>query len=249
LDKQGADVSKLHSLFIKTDGEDDFLALDRHMDHLDNWLKYHPKVIAVGIDPLAAFMGDVKTNSNSDVRKILGRMAKVACRHRTAIIAIDHLAKSVGMGKGSAMLSNIGSIAFSAAPRSCWQVWENGEEGGSILVPVKTSNGKATGWAFHIDDDGLAWDDVVTQTADEVAFAAQNEAPGVRDEIKEWLLDLLKHGAKQARVVKEKAKQEGFCDRTLRYAQQELGIKPKKMGGTGGCWMWELPKKVKGGVS
>jgi len=237
LDLLGADVSRAHCLdLVRVDGREVALDLDKHMCALGTWLKSHPNVKAVGIDPLAAFLGKIDSHRNSEVRGVLGRLAKLAENRGVAILAIDHKAKAAG----KAIYAGIGSIAFTAAPRAVWTVTADPDDPGRrLFLPVKMNLAQVEGLAFRLTDQGLAWEDgAVTVSADEVA-ADTGETP--RAEAKEWIRDMLRDGPCPAEVIEKQATKDHICMRTLKYAKKELGVKSIRRDGV---WSWAYPEKA-----
>ena len=79
-------------------------------------------------------------------------------------------------------------------------------------------------------------------TANEAMQAAGGHT--AKREAREFLLERLEAGAMKTSDVLDAAKQEGIAEKTLRRAQKDLGIKPRKtMGRFDGEWYWELPPK------
>ena len=142
IDTLKGDPSRVHTLQFVFDGKkkvEQALALDRHIEDLDYWLLAHPMVELVVFDPISAVLGRVDSHRDADVRSLLGPLAKIAERRQVAIIAINHLNKSL---EGQAIYRSMGSIAFVAAARIAWQVCADAENPGrSLLLPVKMNLG------------------------------------------------------------------------------------------------------------
>jgi hypothetical protein len=235
LDKLQADPSRVHVLeLVRMQGREVALDLDKHLIGLRSWLNQHPNVRVVVLDPLAAFLGKTDSHRNSEVRSLLGRLAKLAEDTGVGILAIDHLAK----GAGKALHRGIGSIAFTAAPRAVWQVLADPDEPDRrLFLPVKTNLARISGLAFKVTDDGVVWEPkAVTMSADE-ASAEAGETP--RGEARAWLKDALKKGPVAAHEIEERAKKDGICMRTLKAAKKELGIASERRDG---AWSWLPPK-------
>jgi putative DNA primase/helicase len=119
LDAAGADVSKVHLLdALRVRLEDGtlcekFFNLETDCDHLNEVLRKNPQVRLIVIDPISAYLGNVDSHSNSEVRNLLAPLAKLAGQHCVAVICITHLRKSAG----AAVYRAIASIAFAAAAR------------------------------------------------------------------------------------------------------------------------------------
>jgi hypothetical protein len=62
------------------------------------------------------------------------------------------------------------------------------------------------------------------------------------DEAREWLIDALVDGRRPAKELKDAARRDGICLRTLERAKAELGVRSGH-GGFGVPWYWELPSQ------
>jgi hypothetical protein len=237
LDAMKADVSRIHYLELVRDGGiETTLDLDKHLAKVDRWLREHPDVRLVVFDPLAAFLGKLDSHKNADVRGLLGRLARLAEQRNLAVLSIAHLTKAFLR----AVHRSLGSIAFTAAARAVWQVSSDPHEPERrLLLPVKMNLAKVSGLAFRIGDDGLTWErGDVTTTADE-AMGDGGDTP--RSEAKDWIVDLLRNGPCPAKDVERRAKEDGICIRTLKYAKKELGVQSQREND---AWSWVLPKRV-----
>jgi hypothetical protein len=241
LDKLGADVRRAEILeLVRIAGREVSLDLDQHLGAIDDWLRIHPGVRVVALDPLAAFVGTKRDSyRNNEVRAVLGRVAAMAERRKVAIIGIDHLSK----GQGKAMYRGIGSIAFTAAPRAVWQVRKDPDDPGrSLFLPMKMNLAKVDGLAFRIVDDGgmgkFVWEKgAVTLTPDDVEAKSGGTS---RAEAKDWLRAMLHQtGRCLAKEIEQKARGDGICLATLKYAKKEMGVVSYKDGA--GAWYWSYP--------
>jgi hypothetical protein len=238
LDLLGADVSKVHCLdFIRKGKQEASLELDSHMALLESWLKRHGEVRVIAIDPLSAFLGKIDSHRNSDVRGVLGRLAKLAEKYSVAILAINHLTKETA----KAIHRSLGSMAFVAAARAVWQVSPDRDDPGrKLFLPVKMNLARSSGLAFRITDQGLAWEKGEIEISADDAEAEDGETP--RAEAKDWLREMLRDGPVSAKQIETQAKIDGICPRTLKYAKKELGIESVRHDG---AWSWRWPKGVK----
>jgi hypothetical protein len=238
-DLMGGDPSRVHCLTCVVEKPVNgmaprkaFLELDRHMELLESYLQKHPLIRFVALDPLAAFLGRVDAHKNSQVRGVLGPLARLAEKYGPTIIGINHLHK----GEGSALYRGMGSIAFNAAARIVWQITKDRKDPElRNFLCVKTNLvRKPKGAAFRISPTGLSWEELTQPlTADE----ALNGGSGKRDKAKELLQELLKDGPVLEKDVKTKAKELGLGDRTVDTAKKELGVRSVRVEGS---WKWAL---------
>jgi len=252
LDMLRGDPSRVEALnFVLDDGKRATLDIGKHLDRLDDWLAQHPLVRLVVLDPLAAFLGRIDSHRNSDVRAVLSPVKELAEKRHVAIIGINHLNKSEG---GRAMYRGIGSIGFVGAARSSWLVVPDPKrkDDRRFLLPVKGNLAPENpgGLAFQVGSKacGLLWEEGrIDLDADDSLSPSvpsdDNRAPA-RREAKEWLLAELKDGPKLAVDIKEKAKADLICEKTLRTAKKELGAYSDRLdrGDPRSPHIWVLPK-------
>ena len=236
LDLLRADVSKVYYLDMVRDRMGEVtLDLDKHLKLLVKWLQAHPAAHVLVLDPLAAFLGKVDSHKNSEVRGVLGRLAKLAENYNVAVVAINHLTKDTS----KAIYRSIGSIAFVAAARAVWQVSADRDDPDrKLFLPVKMNLAHTSGLAFRLTHkSGVVWEKGEVQISADDAEAEDGETP--RAEAKEWLRDILKPGPMAAGDLQKQAKDDRICLRTLEYAKKELGIVSKRRHG---MWSWGYAK-------
>jgi hypothetical protein len=211
-------------------------------------------VAAVVIDPITAYLGDVDSHRNAEVRALLTPLSDIAAKHGTAVIGISHLNKSAGT---EALMRVTGSLAFVAAARAAYVVAQDPENPARrLFLPMKNNIGPdSSGLAFHIEAATLqtaagalqtsrvAWDqDPVTATADEVMRAQAPEHGSALREAEEWLEETLSEPTSKTEISRMAANV-GISVKTLRRASESLGVVKDKAGMKGG-WVWSLPPKM-----
>src|SRR5579862_3079664 len=126
LEAAGADLTRVHVIDgvirgYTGDGsgksrafslENDLQALGAKLNELGN-------VAVVMIDPISAYLGNVDSHKNADVRSLMAPLGELASRHSVAIIGVSHLSKAVG---AQALMRVSGSLAFVAAARAAYLV-------------------------------------------------------------------------------------------------------------------------------
>jgi putative DNA primase/helicase len=261
VDLLGGDPSRVHSLTHVLaapprrgkKGEEEggcieqSLDLGLHLNYLDQWLGNNPLVALVVLDPLSAFLGKVDSHRNNEVRALLTPLAKLAAKWRVALLGINHLNKG---DLANAVYRAIGSIAFVAAARSSWLVTADPKEKDRRLltrVKVNVASKDVGGLAFRIGEDhkGISWEEGRVDTSASEALRVPetaNRAPA-KAEAKDWLRDLLEEGPVDAKEALEKAEADGLCEKTVRAAMKDLGVRKEKKGGAGEGWVWSLPKE------
>jgi putative DNA primase/helicase len=196
------------------------------------------------VDPLSAYMGQVDTWKDSDVRSRLRPLSEVAERTGVAIVVVMHLTKA---SDRSAINRVSGSIGFVGAARAAYMVVKDPDDSdGSrrLILTVKVNFGREPlGIAFSIDDAGaLTWDtDPVTMSADQALRQPAVDQEPVKTktaEIMGWLRAFLKDGPVPSDVIHKAADNAGYKWRTVEDAKTRLGIKAaSKAEG----YAWSLP--------
>jgi hypothetical protein len=203
------------------------------------------------IDPVSAYLGGTDTHRNADVRAVLAPLQEMASRRGIAVVAVSHFNKSAGQGKSINAIT--GSGAFVAASRSTFVVTkDNNNPELRLLLQAKNNLANAPGLSFRTiqgrTKDGITAPFVrfeigtVSLTADEAI--GQMGATGARsaiDEAKAFLEEELSQGAISANELMQRANEAGISEKTLRRAQSQIGVKPRKSE-FGGGWVWSLPE-------
>ncbi|MEQ8789519.1 MAG: AAA family ATPase [Pirellulaceae bacterium] len=252
LDKAGADDNHIFTLEgiehqdAKTGKMNKrWFSLESDLSRLDEALGQFPDIRLVVIDPIAAYLGNVDSHKNAEVRGLLAPLAELAGRHRVAIVTVTHLSKSGGT---KAVYRAMGSLAFAAAARAVWAIVKDQDDHRRrLFLPGKLNLADdPDGLAYRIRDGRVEWEpDPVRLHADD-AFAAEVRADargkprdGERQEAAEWIREELTKGPRPASELIELGEQYGFSERTLRRAYKQIGVKAKKES-FGGPWIWQL---------
>ena len=170
LDSMGADVTRVYAC----EGVDSFD--EEGLDLLENRAaELRPDLMVV--DPLVAYIGArVDIHRANETRAVLSRLASIADRTRSAVLAIRHLNKSSG---GKAIYRGLGSIDFTAAVRSVLLVGQDPDDTTSgAVVHIKSNlapRGDSLGYRLS-PKDGFAWTGPSTVTADELLGTGEGPA-------------------------------------------------------------------------
>ena len=245
----GADMDNVHSLssvIINDDGSRRGLALDRDADLLREAIRSIPDCRLVVIDPLASFIGSVDSHKNADVRGLLSVLAETAQESRVAILYVSHLNK----GTGGPMARITGSVAFVAAARSAMMVVRDPDDADRriIFMPKCNLSKEVGGVAYRVRESRdnsklpvVEWEQGFVDVDGETLLSSEgSNNRRERTEAAEWLVVELSAGPQLTTDLQSKAKQAGHAWRTVRRAQFELGVRPKR-DGISGKWRWVLP--------
>jgi len=251
LDAAGADLSRVRALPFSADGAsapvlpDDIPTLGGAIRQMNASL--------VIVDPLMAYLPPtVNTFRDQDVRVALAPLVALAERAKCAILVIRHLNKREG---GPAIYRGGGSIGISAAARSILLVaCDPDDRERRVLASVKGNLcAPAPSLAFRlVAADGEAvrieWCGTSPLDADRLLAGRPGGPTGeALTDAEAFLADILAEGPQPAEAVKAAARDAGIAARTLRRAQESLGVVTTKVGYAPSVWMWELSAHAEDG--
>jgi len=253
LDAAGADSSRIEAITAVRDldehgNQSERMAdLSRDIRHIEATLERRPDTRLIIIDPVSAYLGNVDSHKNAEVRAVLAHLSELAAKHGVAVVCVTHLRK----GEGKAIHQPAGSLAFGAAPRTIWAVTrDENDKSRRLMLPVKNNIGSdRQGLAFTLDGTmrpapAIRWaPEPVDMTADD-AIGESKPGPGpepsARQAAEQWLRWKLSGGPVPQQEVEEHAQAEGHTKATLRRAKESLRViafQPEKPG----PWYWKLP--------
>lgn len=251
LDAAGADVHRCHHMATirGLDGEERMIQLGRDIAHIEKVVRAR-KVGMIIIDPVTAFLDDgCNYNSDSDVRKALSPILRMADSTRCSLLWIRHLNKRSG---GNVLYRGGGSIAFVGLARSAFIIaptQDNPEA--RVLACMKSNLAKfPPSLMFHIEDVGesskVVWDGESEQSASELF---QHENPGggggngrggKLERAKAIILEVLAGGPRGESDVMAAMEAASIGRSTYWSARKELGVQSEKLDFNGG-WLLSLP--------
>jgi len=215
-----------------------FITLDNDINLLQSTINEIDDVRLIIIDPITAYIGNIKENRSSEVRAFILKLNRLAERNNLAIILNTHTRKSSGSGDGptSAADEIMGSSAWANTVRSSFSVSKDPENEDSFLfISSKTNYKKPEGLSYKIESFDLieGEESIVTSniqwknckvdiTADEAVNIKSYENKLAIDEAKEFILDQLKFGNKEYKIILAQAFDEGITATTLKRARQAL---------------------------
>ncbi len=199
------------------------------------------------LDPVLAFTGNKDTHKSSDVRAVMAPLAEMADATQCTIIAIIHLNKK--SGEFNSIYRLTGSLDFAAAARSVMVVGKHPEiEGRRVFAPVKMNlSAMPPAMEYSFTEDGIfAWGQESTLEANDILSVPINpEDKTTREQVKDFLLDLLQDGPMFAKEVWRAVDDHGFAKNTVRRAADEIGVQTWQNKGKAGAkgspgWTWGL---------
>lgn len=251
LDAAGGDPSRVLSLAtvpVGDEGDERHLTIPEDIPTIEEGIRVISAKLVI-IDPLMAFLsGRSDAHKDQDVRRALAPLARMAERTGAAVLLVRHLNKAQG---GNPLYRGGGSIGIIGAARAGLLVGEHPEEDGLRVLAGNKSN-------LSPDPESLAYRIVTAANgAARIEYAGVTEAradallrtPGDPEqksamrEAMEFLRGELKDGPVAANAIKERARNNGISDATLRRAKADLRIASRKEGDGG--WVWQLGKALK----
>jgi putative DNA primase/helicase len=258
-----ADVGKVHLIQGTYDGKQEWeIGLDKDLDRLREFLRDHPQIKLIVMDPVTSYIGDVDPNKPKEVRPFLNKLKKFAEEMGVSLLLIMHLSKNPDV---SALHRVGGAATWIEVPRSVWFFDVKQQEEGSTAPPsyvmvngklniVADERKKSLEYTFagvDVEIKGvlqnmgtIRWGEESSITLEQ-QYTRTREKPGPEPKKVEaaidWLQNYLADGEKFATDVFRDAEQADHADNTLRKAQSKLRIKPEREFANKGRWVWKLP--------
>jgi len=245
LDGMKADLARVEVLqAIRKGGREHHPSLAEDMDAIEKALD-GKNVKLIVIDPLSAYLGDVDTYRDAEMRAVLTPLAKMAERRRVAVVGIIHLSKG---SRDRPIYRVLGSIAIAAAARVVLVVGRNpNDEEERVLAPMKNNIAREMpSIGFEITDGQFLWRGETDVRADKLFVASAGfGVPSALDEAKDFLSQELAGGPVRQQEIHRKATEAGIAPPTLKRAKAALGVeshhRQEGKGGENGYWEWSLP--------
>jgi hypothetical protein len=243
LEAAGADATRVLALSPMKDDEN-IISIPTDIPLIEKAIERVSARLLI-IDPLSAFMrGD--SNKDSDVRKALTPLAKMAEHKDVAVLVVRHFNKNVD---ARALYRGGGSIGIIGAARSALAVAQHpNDDELRVLVPQKSNlSKKAPSLAYTIvtAENGAArieWKGTVDLNADELLNVNKTEEARA----KAWIADKLKDGPVLSTELEAAAKEANISESTLKRAKKKLPAVSKK-DGPNDEWRWHLVQEVQEG--
>lgn len=250
LEAAGANLNMVHIVegVAREGGETDLFQLDQDIAELRIKTAELGDVRMIIIDPPGAYLGSqVDSYKDTDVRRVLAPLAKLAQETSALVLLVVHLNKR---SDGSPQQRIGGSTAWTAAPRAAFIALVHPETKKRYLVPVKNNLGNdKTGFEYQILEKLLHYPTTTIKTsyvdwlgssalsAAELLNLPRSSKPSVVDDAKNFLEDELSKGPKSVNDLKVSAKSAGISWASIQRAKKELAIDSTKLTDQ---WQWTL---------
>jgi hypothetical protein len=250
LEAAGAELSKVHIVegVAREGQETDLFQLDQDIAELRIKTAELGDVRMIIIDPPGAYLGSqVDSYKDTDVRRVLAPLAKLAQETRALVLLVVHLNKRTD---GSPQQRITGSTAWTAAPRAAYLALAHQATKKRYLVPVKNNLGNdRTGFEYQILEKLLHYDATTIKTsyidwvgisaltATELLSPPRSSKPSVVDDARSFLEDELSTGPKSVNELRASAKAAGISWAAIQRAKKELAVSSTKLADQ---WQWQL---------
>jgi putative DNA primase/helicase len=247
LDKAGATIERIAvaTLAWPEPGDDCSLEeLERRVMALACGIQFGYDANMIVIDNLEAWAASLdETPSRARIKCLLIRLATIAVKTNTAIVALARLNGPAGGRVAARELAELSAIA-----PVVWLTVNDAEDPmRRLLLPIKNSLGEmAPAAAFRIREGRVVWEPgAVELSATMIVPPTARRAAERRDreDAAEWLLAALADGTVESTELFRQARSCGISAKTLRRAAKALGLKPRKTAFEG-PWAWELGGEV-----
>ncbi len=249
LDAHDANVERIHSLvsIARTipDGSLDIRAPTlADAAAVEGWIQKNGDVRAVIIDPVSAYLGNVDSHKNAELRAVLAPWKELAGDRQVSVVGVSHLTKASGQNP---LYRVTGSLAFVAAARAVWCIAKDKQDPERrLFLPVKCNLGPGqNGLAYRVVPVGdvacIEWEEgrVDIDIHDALAPDVPDRERPAHDEAEQWLLDQLERGPVAVKDLEKEARAAGVAWKTVQRAKASAGVRSRKRG-MGGGWIWEL---------
>lgn len=243
-----ADLARIRCIgaTVENNVETKSFNLQDHLQLLEDQILEFKATLLI-LDPVLAFTGNKDTHKSSDVRAVMAPLAEMADATQCTILSIIHLNKK--SGEFNSIYRLTGSLDFAAAARSVMVVGKHPDiEGRRVFAPVKMNlSAMPPAMEYSFTDDGIfAWGQETTLEANDILSVPINpEDKSTREQIKDFLLDLLQDGPMYAKDIWRAVDDHGFAKNTVRRAADDIGVQTWQNKGKAGAkgspgWTWGL---------
>jgi putative DNA primase/helicase len=246
LDACGADTSRVWVLdAIRIgDGETRAFALETDIERLRAVILSRRAVLVI-IDPVSSYLGSVESYKDTDVRRVLGPLVRLASETGVAMLGLLHLNKDT---KAHALQRGMASMAFVAMPRIVLVVGPDPTEPNAlapgsrrVLASLKQNICEpAVPWSYVIEGGRVVWSEAREDlNAEMVLGGVPFTDAEARHDVEAFLREFLADGPHlQTEVVREAADRSISQSRLFRTRKKVCEC--EKVGFGTGRWYWRL---------
>lgn len=245
----GADMRKIKMLrgmtttFQDGTNKNMFFDLKLGVVALERLKEQVPDLSLLIIDPITAYMGNIDSHANADVRSVLDRVAEWAAKHQVSILAISHLNKNTGV---SIQYRTMGSMAFVAVSRMGWVIAKDKDdpERRKLLPGKNNMCQEQSGLAYRLKSVKIKHGDeeldsavcefedgTLKETAEQELASIEDSLESTTKKAKEWIKDMLGSGPMMQDDLFGAGEAEKLTRNVLKRALKDLGCKREPKNG------------------
>lgn len=225
-----------HTNIFAIEGDVD---LNQDIERLQMLVKFHSETKLIIIDPVTAYLGDIDSHKNSEVREIMRKLGVLASENNLCILIVTHLNKD---STKKAINRVMGSIGFIAAVRCAYGVIRDPDnEEQRLFLCIKNNiaiDNSGLSYKIHgielengISTSRIDWNNNTEKRDINQSMASVDEEDknAITDAI-EFLQHHLKDGPLKFSEIEDRSKKEKISITTLRRAKKIINIKITRKG-------------------
>jgi hypothetical protein len=239
----GADLSRIHTVGYEVPDDpkefDLIERLDTTVKQLEALVEQIGNVMLIIIDPITDYVGDRVFYNETEVRKLLRPLVRLASRHNLSIVNVIHFNKKADL---PVKYRTLGAGAFRNVAKSSVIYAKNPDVGGPEFYMAQeisnlTAGTRAVAYSmypirgYHRVDWGSEREDV--DINDLLADKRPSKQQKAEQLLREWLAD----GPVAVKELEQRAQQHGIKWRNMQRAKKDIGVSAHK-GAKG--WTWRL---------
>lgn len=228
----------------------DAICLVEHLSELEKKIIDNKYKLLI-VDPISIYLGSVDQNKNNEIRSALGMITALAERHDIGLVINSHFSKPSGSSSRNAIYRVMGSIGFAAAARVVYGIMKDPENPERrLFIPIKNNIGQDKyGFVYEIQsailDGGIETSHIrwiaekIDKTANEILNTPTEIKSPKLEEVKQFLIEMLKNGSVSLSVIRQQCTDRGFSIDRMYKAKDELKINEETSfgGKRGKIWM------------
>lgn len=221
-------------------------------DFMEKVYDYMERVrpVLVVFDTLNTYLGKADAYKGHEAQQAFVRFRELASRFNCSVVVLRHLTKS---SRERALYRGQGSISLSGLARVVVTVGCVPDDPDTRAMAVTKINvaKPPPALSFHIrplpdtlkdqDRSEFVWGEFLELTSEDLVSAPEKSEGNEREEVREFLLDILDGGEMEVSKIERMAESRSINDRRMRRAAEDLGIIKRRDGfGKGSRVYWRL---------
>ena len=252
LQAAGADLDKVYIVeTVTTDAGDRAFSIDKDLPALRRLLEQNPDVKLVIIDPIMNHLGQLKGNSEQELRAGLTPLGRLAQQFGVAMVLVTHFNKNL---VADSIQRVGGAMGMVGAVRIAWTFAEDKEDGSRKMLPLKANIAPDTGGLVYkivsenVEINGqivsvgkIQWGEATHANVDSALKNDSKNSIAKIDETVSWLMEHLADGnPRLVADIRMSADSMGYKKTVLENAADKIGV--IKSTDADGALCWQIKK-------